>query len=351
MKFEFNNGVLKLFGKVDYKISHKEIKTLKNLDIKFLDVENLEKIDYAVAAFLAKNHNLKLINSNSKFDKIFALVASKNLSDINLYKRLNLIEFFGKNIISIRHNIINFCVFLGEFAFGLFHYILNPKSIRFREFSNHFFDTGVKAVFIVCLTSFLIGIVLAYQGASMLESFGASIFVVDIMGTMTIREVAPLIAAIVVAGRSSSSFTAQIGVMKITEEIDAMNTMGFDPFKFLVMPRVLAIMISLPFVIFLADAISILGQMVVCYWYLDLSFADYLERFKNNVGLVHFFIGLFKAPFFGATIGLIGCMRGFEVSGNTNSVGEFTTKSVVNSIFWIIALDAGFSIIFTELNI
>ncbi|HDX8147184.1 TPA: ABC transporter permease, partial [Campylobacter fetus] len=260
-------------------------------------------------------------------------------------------EQIGKNIINLKNELVSFCIFLGEFLFNLTKSLLNPFTVRFKELSNHFYSAGISAVFIVCLTSFLIGIVLAYQGATMLENFGASIYVVDIMGIMTLREVGPLIAAIVVAGRSASSYTAQIGVMKITDELEAMKTMGFEPFRFIVMPRVLALILAMPFIVFLANAVSIFGQMMVCNWYLDLSFSDYLERFRSSIALRHFWVGLFKAPFFGAVIALIGCKRGFEVSGSTNSVGELTTRSVVNAIFWIIALDAIFSIIYTELKI
>ncbi|PPB51128.1 ABC transporter permease [Campylobacter hyointestinalis subsp. hyointestinalis] len=354
LKFEFENGVLTLSGKFDYNLSKSDIKKLKSLKVHTLDLLNLERIDYSAAVFMTKIYDSpKLINSNDKFDKIFALVGDKKILNTKLSKpfSLNLIEDLGKSFLSIKDNFINFCIFLGEFLFGVASSIWNFKNIRFKELSNHFKDAGIKAVFIVCLTSFLIGIVLAYQGASMLERFGASIFVVDIMGIMTFREVGPLIAAIVVAGRSASSFTAQIGVMKITEEIDAMKTMGFEPFKFIVLPRVMALIIAMPLVVFLANSISIAGQMIVCNFYLDLSFNDYLERFKSSIELRHFWVGILKAPFFGAVIGLIGCMRGFEVSGSTDSVGELTTKSVVNAIFWIIAIDAIFSIIYTELEI
>ena len=232
-----------------------------------------------------------------------------------------------------------------------FQMLLNPSKIRFKEVVNFAKDSGIDALFIVGLTAFLIGVVLAYIGSDMLSQFGASIYIIDIMGTLTLREIAPLIAAIVVAGRTSSSFTAQIGVMKITEEIDAMKTMGFDPFYFLSMPRILAMILIMPFVICVADLISILAQMIVCNAYLDILFSDYLDRFKEAVELRHFFVGIIKAPFFGAIIALIGCMRGFEVKGNTQSIGIYTTISVVNAIFWVIALDAFFAVTFSRLGI
>ena len=353
-KFEFNGDILRLSGAWDYRVSKSELKRLKSLKPSKIDLANLEHIDYSIAIFISKNlGEFELINSNDKFDKIFALVRDKGILGLAIYKpsKINSLEKIGKIIIDIRVNIINFCIFLGQFLFSLLDGIKKPTKIRFAELSNHIVSAGFGAIGIVGLTSFLIGVVLAYQGASMLSQFGASIYVVDIMGIMTLREVGPLIAAIVIAGRSASSYTAQIGVMKITEEIEAMKTMGFDPFKFIVMPRIVALIIAVPLVVFLANAISIFAQMIVCKLYLDFSFYEYLQRFKESVELRHFFVGMLKTPFFGAIIGLIGCMRGFEVSGSTSSVGELTTKSVVNAIFWIIALDALFSVIYTELDI
>ncbi|MGM9996685.1 MlaE family ABC transporter permease [Campylobacter lanienae] len=353
-KFEFNGDTLSLFGRWDYKANKDDLKRLKSLKPSKIDLANLEHIDYAMAIFLSKNlGEFNLVNSNDKFDKIFALVRDKGILNLTIDKirDINSLEKIGKIIIDIRHNIVNFCIFLGEFLFVFLDGFKEPSKIRLQELSNHIKSAGLGAVGIVGLTSFLIGVVLAYQGASMLSQFGASIYVVDIMGIMTLREVGPLIAAIVIAGRSASSFTAQIGVMKITEEIEAMKTMGFDPFKFAVMPRVMSLIIAVPLVVFLANMISIFAQMIVCKIYLDFSFYEYLQRFKESVELRHFFVGMIKTPFFGAVIGLIGCMRGFEVSGSTSSVGELTTKSVVNAIFWIIALDALFSVIYTELGV
>ena len=138
--------------------------------------------------------------------------------------------------------------------------------------------------------------------------------------------------------------------MKITEEIDAMRTMGFDPFYFLAMPRIIAMVLIMPLVIFIADSVSIFAQMIVCDAYLDIAFSDYLDRFKASVELRHFLVGIIKAPFFGAFIAIIGCMRGFEVKGNTQSIGEYTTISVVNAIFWVIAIDAVFAVLFSEIG-
>ena len=166
-----------------------------------------------------------------------------------------------------------------------------------------------------------------------------------------IRELAPMITAIVVAGRSASSFTAEIGTMKITDEIDAMKTMGFEPSIFLVMPRVIALMISLPLIVFLADILGIIGGMVVANIQLDITYTIFIERIYTEVEVRHFFIGIAKAPIFGFIIAIIGCYRGFQVTGSTDSIGKYTTISVVNAIFWVIALNAIFSVLFTQIGI
>jgi len=165
------------------------------------------------------------------------------------------------------------------------------------------------------------------------------------------RELAPLITAIIVAGRSGSSYTAQIGVMKITEEIDAMKIMGFDIYSFLVIPRIAAMIIALPLLIFFADIIGIYGGLLVAKYQLNITPAQFLDRLHSSVDVRHYLVGILKAPFFAFIIAAIGCFRGFQVSKNTESIGKYTTISVVNSIFLVIALDAIFSIIFTEFDI
>lgn len=353
---------IKLVGSWTYKTGPKIIQKFNSSVNSFqniiLDFENLDQFDYFMAVSvnsIIKNSgkNIQLINVKTKFADMFKFVNDKNINYQNLtpLPEMNFFAKIGKIIVDVFGNLLNLATFIGEFFIKSFRLFAKPSRLRFKEISNHCMDAGIRAIFIVCLTSFLIGVVLAYIGSDMLSRFGASVFVIDIMGMLTLREIGPLIAAIVMAGRSASSFTAQIGVMKITEEIDAMKTMGFEPFYFLTMPRVIAMIIITPLLIFLADTASIIAQMIVCQTYLDIDFASYLDRFKQNINIRHFMVGMIKAPFFGAAIAIIGCMRGFEVSKNTESVGSLTTISVVNAIFWVIALDALFAIIFSELKI
>jgi len=252
---------------------------------------------------------------------------------------------------AIFQDMLDFFAFIGESFATLFYCILHPSSMRWGAIVKHIEEAGVRAIPIIALTSFLIGVVIAYQGAVQLEKFGAHIVVVDMIGLSVTRELAPLITAIVVAGRTGSSYTAQLGVMKITEEIDAMRTMGFEPHRFLVLPRVLALMIVLPLLIFFADIVGILGGMFISNLHLNLSYSEFLNRLQTVLDMKHVWVGLCKGPFFACLIAAVGCYRGFQVSKNTDSIGRYTTISVVNAIFLVIACDALFSVFFTELGI
>ena len=209
---------------------------------------------------------VSLVEDSCKAAKILSFMDDKTIdfSYVPESRRLNFLAQIGLYCHLGILGLLSLASFLGEFFSKLAAFIIHPMKFRFKETVNFIKDSGIDALFIVSLTAFLIGIVLAYIGSDMLSKFGASIYIIDIMGALTLREVAPLIAAIVIAGRSASSFTAQIGVMKITEEIDAMRTMGFDPFYFLAMPRIIAMVLIMPLVIFIADSVSIFAQMIVC---------------------------------------------------------------------------------------
>jgi phospholipid/cholesterol/gamma-HCH transport system permease protein len=238
--------------------------------------------------------------------------------------------------------------FIGEVIYFLFVSLFRFKSIRLKTMLNHIETSAVNALFIIGVTSFLVGVVIAYQGSVQLEKFGANIFIVEMVSITMFREIAPLMTAIVIAGRTASSYTAEIGAMKITEEIDAMKTMGFEPTIFLTLPRVFALIISLPLLIFFSDLVSVFAGSVVAYLDLNITFAEFYNRMKDTVELRHFLIGIFKGIFFGIAIAMIGCYRGFQVQNNTTSIGKYTTMSVVNAIFIVIALNAIFSVILTQ---
>jgi phospholipid/cholesterol/gamma-HCH transport system permease protein len=263
-------------------------------------------------------------------------------------------EFFysiGKTTLNSFSTLINFFSFVGGMSSAILKLLLIPHKIRFKATFFHIENSGLRAIPIIFLTSFLIGVVIAFQGAVQLEKFGANIFIVEMVAISVARELAPLLTAIVIAGRSASSFSAEIGVMKITEEIDAMKTMGFSVWNFLIIPRVFALMLSLPLLVFFADIVSISGGMVVASAKLGIGFEEFLARMQESVEIKHVIIGLVKAPIFGWIVASIGCFRGFQISGSTQSVGKYTTISVVNAIFWVIAMDALISVLLTEIGL
>ncbi len=240
--------------------------------------------------------------------------------------------------------------FLGLTMATLGRAIANPSRLRWTPLIYHLEAVGFNAVPIVALISFLIGVVLAYQGATQLRQFGAEIFTVELVAISVLREIGILLTAIIVAGRSGSAFTAQIGSMKLNEEIDAMRTLALDPMEMLVLPRVLALIIALPMLGFIADIMGLFGGAIMCWIVLDITPGLYLQRLNEWVPLAHFWVGIIKAPFFALMIGLIGCFEGLQVEGGAESVGRLTTKSVVEAIFMVIVVDAIFSIYFAVIE-
>jgi len=266
-------------------------------------------------------------------------------------RKIGFLENLGRRAHKMYKDIVSFITFTGHLFYAFFHSLIKPKDIRFKETVYHIHQSGFNAIIIIALTSFLVGMVISYQGSVQLAKFGADIFIVDTVALSITRELGPMITAIVIAGRSGSAYTAEIGAMKITEEIAAMRTMGFDPYTFLVLPRVIALMVALPLLIFFADIIGIFGGMVAAKMQLGISMNLFIERLYEILEVKHYILGMIKGPVFAFLIAAVGCFRGFQVSLNTESVGLHTTASVVNSIFLVIAFDALFSVIYTELGL
>lgn len=230
--------------------------------------------------------------------------------------------------------------FIGLTLAAMASIILLPSRWRMTSLVAHLQQSGLNAVPIVALLTFLVGAVVAFLGATVLADFGASIYTVDLVAFSFLREFGVLLTAILMAGRTASAFTAQIGSMKANEEIDAIRTLGLSPMEMLVLPRVFALLIALPILTFIAMLSGILGGAVVCALSLDISPAMYLAMLQENIALKHFLVGMAKAPLFAFLIAVIGCLEGFKVTGSAQSVGERTTSSVVQSIFVVIVLDA-----------
>lgn len=241
--------------------------------------------------------------------------------------------------------------FVGESAMAMVSWLAHPARIRWRPIVFNLRSGGFDALPIVGVLSFLLGIVVAYQGADQLRQYGANIFVADLVGLSMLREFAPLMTAIIIAGRSGSAYAAQIGTMAVTQEIDAMRTLGIAPMEMLVLPKFLALVIALPLLTVFADLLGVWGGMLMARAQLGVGFAEFLERFSKAVSVTSYLVGIGKAPVFAAIIVLVGCFQGFCTRGGADSVGRHTTKAVVQSIFLVIVADALFSVAFSVLDL
>ena len=261
------------------------------------------------------------------------------------------LEELGRDLIDLGKQIANLCAFVGEIIVVFLEACLSPKRFRIGTVVQQMFEVWVKALLIVGVLTFLIGVVIAYQGVQQLRQFGAETFTVEAVGIGMFRELGVLLTAIIVAGRSGSAFTAQIGTMQVNQEVDAMRTIGLNPIEWLVLPRIMALLISMPLLAFWGNMTGLLGGAVACTVYLDFTFVQFFDRLRDTVGIWHFYTGMIKAPVFGFIIAAIGCFEGLQVRGSAESVGQLTTRSVVESIFCVIVLDAVFSIIFLLANV
>ena len=257
----------------------------------------------------------------------------------------------GLGTVEFLKSTVSFLNFFGLVLHRLVGTAARPWRLRGISLVSQMQEVGLNAVPIVALMGFLIGVVLAFQGAVQLRQFGAEIFVVDLIAVSVLRELGILLTAIIVAGRSGSAFTAAIGSMKVREEIDAMRTLGLDPIEVLVLPRVLALIIMLPILGLIANIFALLGGGLMSWAELGISPSMFLTRFVENTDVWHLAVGLIKAPFFAFIISIVGCWYAMQVGGSSESVGRRTTQSVVQSIFLVIVADACFSVFFAEIGI
>lgn len=262
-----------------------------------------------------------------------------------------MVERVGRATVLVASEARDLVNFLGHALIVLGRSIARPSRVRMTSLFHHIEQAGLNAVPIVGMISFLIGVVMAFQGAEQLARFGAQVFTVNIVAQGVLREMGVLLTAIMLAGRSGSAFTAQIGTMAVREEIDAMRTIGLDPMEVLVLPRLWALVIALPLLAFFANIMGLLGGAVMATVVLDLTFFQFVRQLSGAVSLWTFWVGMIKAPVFGFVIGLVGCYEGMRVTGSAESVGRMTTRAVVESIFLVIVLDALFSILFAVVGV
>ncbi len=257
----------------------------------------------------------------------------------------------GEMVASGGRILVELTNFLGLILARIAGLLVHPRRLRVTALTHHMQEIGLKALPVVSLMSFLIGVVIAYQGATQLRQFGAQVFVADLIAISVLRELGVLLTAIIVAGRSGSAFTAAIGSMKMREEIDALKTLSLDPIEVVVIPRVVAIVLVLPILSLIADIAGLVGGALMAWAELGVSPGMFQARIVDVIHPNHFLVGMAKAPFFAVIIGVIGCFEGMKVKGDTESLGRRTSRSVVFAIFMVIVVDALFSIFFSLVNI
>ena len=256
----------------------------------------------------------------------------------------------GKGLVGVIREFWGTMAFNGHLMVAIWRGILHPRSIRWAPVFNLVESAGLDAIPIVVITNFFIGAVIAFLASTMLADFGVQVFAVETVGIGVLREFSVVITAILLAGRSASSFAAELGAMKMQQEIDAMQVMGVDPFQALVLPRFLALLSIIPLT-FIGALAGLFGGGMILWWTADISPIFFLQRIQESVGLKHFIVGISKAPVLAIVIAAIGCRQGMLVGGDVESLGRRVTSAVVHAIFSIIMIDAIFAIVFMELNI
>ncbi|HET7383219.1 MAG TPA: ABC transporter permease [Pseudolabrys sp.] len=256
----------------------------------------------------------------------------------------------GESVASVGETFVAFVNMLGALSVALLRVAARPRTFRFTSMVHQLDNVGWRAVPIILLITFLIGCIIAQQGIFHFRKFGADIYVVDMVGILVLRELGVLIVTIMVAGRSGSAYTAELGSMKMREEIDALRTMGFDPVEVLILPRIVALIIGVPILTFLGSMAALYGGGLVCWLYGGIDPDIYIQRLKEAISLDTFKVGMIKAPFMALVIGVVACIEGLKVKGSSESLGLQTTASVVESIFLVIVLDGFFAIFFASIG-
>lgn len=367
-----NKTVLKPIGKwvlTEYEKIKAQIQSKKDLtgskkDI-LIDASRLEALDSAGAKLLIdilwahgadEQSEIALQAFRPETKQLFELVWERSAKfeaqkKVSKNVELSFIERIGKVGHDAGRYLLELLSFLGKTAEGAFQIAGRPGQLRFKELVTQTEEACVKALPVVALVTFLIGVVVAYLMSMQAERYGAQILVVNGVALTMCRELSPILVAIITAGRSGSAYTAQIGAMRLNEEVDAMTALGLSPMHVLVMPRVLALIITMPLLVFLGDMVGIFGGMVIADTYLGISFTTFLERLNVALPVRSFVVGMVKAPIFAAVIAMIGCRRGLNTETNARAVGLSTTATVVESIVLVILINAGFAVFFQKLGI
>jgi phospholipid/cholesterol/gamma-HCH transport system permease protein len=339
---------------------------LKNIPLNSqinINAKNIEIIDthgvyfiIRIIDFLHHQHiKISAVEFNPATQKLYKQIMEIiNNYNINLQPKKSsksFIVIFGKYIVNFTKESVDLLIFFGKFCINLLHLCVSPLQLPFAEFTRTIRETAISGMGVVILLSFLIGVTLAYQMAPQFISYGLNIYLVNFLGVALLKEVSPLLTAVILAGRTGAAITAEIGTQKIQEEVDALETMGISTMQKIALPKILGVLIATPLVTVLGDIASMIGGAIVSNNILDINYTMFVTRLNNSVPLYNYTEGIIKSLFFGLTIALVGCFYGFRVKNNANSIGEKTTDSVVLSIILIVLIDAIFAIICQQLGL
>ncbi|CAN5344546.1 MlaE family lipid ABC transporter permease subunit [soil metagenome] len=329
----------------------------RHAEVGTIDVSGVDRIDTVGALILlklAEDSGASITGANGQADQVLKQVHEAHqpikMRPDNVGSVERVLGEIGAATITAGRTLLGLVGFFGGVCISFANTIVHPSRFRIHAVVQRFEVVGVSALAIIGLMSFLIGIVIAQQGSVQLAQFGAEIYTINLIGRLTMRELGVLMTAIMVAGRSGSAFAAQLGTMKLTEEIDAMRTIGVSPTEALVLPRVYAGVLMMPLLGFYASILSILGGGLFCWISLGIPPVTYIQRIREVVPMTDVYVGLIKAPVFGLIIALSGCYQGLQVKGNAEEVGTRTTAAVVQAIFLVIVLDAFFAVFFTQIG-
>jgi phospholipid/cholesterol/gamma-HCH transport system permease protein len=331
----------------------------KNLKIDMTDVRELDTL----GAWLFEKMSRRALDSGHSATVVGAATRYAGLiDDVRQVNRrmpvsipaqnplLARLEVVGRSTFSATEDVSVFLQMLGALASAMFGTLLRPRSLRVKSLVYHLYQVGWRAIPIIALVTFLIGAIIAQQGIFHFRKFGAESYVVDLVGILVLREIGVLIVAIMVAGRSGSAYTAELGSMKMREEIDALTTMGLDPVEVLILPRIIALVCALPVLAFIGSMAALYGGGLVAWFYGGMSPATFIARLHEAVSVTHFEVGIIKAPFMALMIGIVASSEGLRVKGSAESLGKQTTISVVKSIFLVIVLDGIFAVFFASIG-
>ncbi len=334
--------------------AHRQLKVTLDLDqIARMDTAGAWLIDRVRSDLLSHQIDAEFGVTHSEFALLLSEAKYQNFSRISKTQGhlfTHILADIGETIVSVFRNLMGGVTFLGEVMQSLVKILLNPARLRGTSVVFHIEAFAFRSLPIIALINFLVGCIVAQQSIFQLQKFGAATFSVDLIGILTLRELAVLLTSIMIAGRSGSAITAELGSMKMREEIDALRVMGLNPIDVLVMPRILALLISLPLLTFLADLAAIFGGLLVAWIYGGISPEVFLGRLQSAIALNTFLVGLIKAPFMAMVIGLIAAMEGLATQGSAESLGRQVTASVVKSIFMVIVVDGIFAMFFAAIR-